>query len=118
MDKNLHHLVDGALTFFAGLTPAALGAAVSLAYEKGLTWTERFIQMAVGVIVSFFVGRAVNAVHPLDPFVLQAVGFVTGMIAYKSAPKLIEGAAAAIAALPGSLKDWLVGLLPHRKDQP
>ena len=118
MDKNLHHLLDVVLSFVAGLTPEALGAAVSLAFEKGLTWTERFVQMAVGVIVSFFVGRAVNAIHPLDPFVLQAVSFVTGMIAYKSAPAFIEGAAGAFRALPAALKDWLVGLLPHRKDHP
>jgi len=116
MDKYLHQLLDGTLSLLAGLTPAALGAAVSLAFEKGLTWTERFVQMAVGVIVSFFVGRAVNAIHPLDPFVLQAVSFVTGMIAYKSAPALIEGSAAAFRALPGALKDWVIGMLPHRKD--
>ena len=99
MQKFFHLFADNALAFLAGLTPAALGAAVSLAYEKGLTWTERFVQMAVGVIVSFFVSRAADAVWPLDPFVLQAVGFVTGMIAYKATPRFTGAAAEATEAV-------------------
>ena len=37
-------ILDTLLALLAGLVPGAMGAAVSLAYEKGLSWTEKFTQ--------------------------------------------------------------------------
>ncbi|CAN5774466.1 hypothetical protein BH11PSE6_BH11PSE6_01800 [soil metagenome] len=120
MDKHsLPELFAALITFLAGLTPAAMGAAVSLAYEKGLTWRDRFIQFSVGVVVSYFAGGLVGALwpwKPLDPFVLQGITFTLGMIAFKATPKFISSCSDAIGTLPGELRDRLVTWLPKKKD--
>lgn len=41
----------------AGLAPGALGAAVSVATQTGLTWLQRFLQLAVGIVVSYYAGE-------------------------------------------------------------
>jgi hypothetical protein len=117
MDKQLHAIIDPALAFLVGLSPAALGAAVSLAYEKGLTWTERFVQFAVGTCVSFFVSRAIGGMVKLDPFVLQGIGFTVGMIAFKAAPKFISSCSDVVATLPAGLRDAILSWFPKKKDE-
>ena len=42
--------LDAAQTFVIGLTPGAIGSAVGLAHEKGLSWAERFTQLAAGTV--------------------------------------------------------------------
>jgi len=106
MDKYLHQLFETFLAFLGGLTPAALGAAVSLAYEKGLTWSDRFVQFAVGVCVSYFAGGVIAAIwpwKPIDPFVLQGITFTLGMIAFKATPRFISSASDVVAGLPGDI---------------
>ncbi len=110
----LQHLVDVVFAFLVGLAPAALGAAVSLAYETGLTWADRFVRLAVGTVVSFFASRVVGAVLTLDPFVLQGVGFTLGMIAFKATPRFASGMSDLVAEIPARLRDWLP--LFKRKD--
>ncbi|MES2042601.1 MAG: hypothetical protein V4475_01930 [Pseudomonadota bacterium] len=120
-DKHLPQLFETALTFLAGLTPAALGAAVSLAYEKGLTWRDRFIQFAVGVCVSYFFGGVIAALwpwKPINPFVLQGITFTLGMIAFKATPQLISSCSDAIGGLPVLVRDRLISWLPKKKDEP
>jgi len=114
MDKLFHELTATALTFLAGLVPAALGAAVSLAYESGLTWSRRFAQMSVGIVVNYFATGAIGAVFGFGPFVLQATGFVVGMIAFKATPKFIAACSDAIATAPTRLLDRLIALLPGK----
>lgn len=94
-----------ATTFAAGLVPSALGAAVSLAYEPGLTWSQRFVQLSVGVCVSYFVGGAVHGLTDWSAFVLQAIQFVTGMIAYRATPRVTQALVERLVALPGALLD-------------
>ena len=114
MDKHdLPSIITNGLAFLAGLTPAALGAGISLLYEKGLTWRDRFARLAVGITVSWFASglfaalcRALWKVE-LDAFVLQGVGFVFGMIAYKATPGFITSASTAIAGIPGAILSWL-----------
>ncbi|AOH83615.1 hypothetical protein AWL63_06145 [Sphingomonas panacis] len=113
MDKQIHQLIETMLELLVGLCPAALGAAVSLVYEKGLTWRERFVQWVVGIIVSWFAGRAIGALFSLSPFVLQAVSFTLGMIAFKAVPKFIASCTDAVAGLPSDLRDRF---LPRKKD--
>jgi hypothetical protein len=113
--SKLPDLLDSFLTFLVGLSPGALGAAVSLAHEKGLTWSERCIQFAAGTTVSFFTARGIDAVTSLDPFVLQGIGFSAGMVAFKSTPRFIASAADVIGGLPA----LIVGrFFPARKDKP
>ncbi|WCM29186.1 hypothetical protein NDN01_10000 [Sphingomonas sp. QA11] len=123
MDKHtLPELFAAMVTFVAGLTPAALGAAVSLAYERGLTWRDRFIQFAVGVVVSYFAGGVTAVIwafffkNAIDPFVLQGFQFTFGMIAFKATPQFITAASEAIAGLPSMVRDRLVTWLPKKKD--
>lgn len=119
MEKYLHGLLESAIALAAGLTPPALGAAVSLSYEKGLGWVERFTQLAVGTVVSYFAGGFVAAVWPwgtINPFVLQAIMFTIGMIAFKATPKFIVSCSDAVAALPGEIRDRVISWLPRKKD--
>lgn len=116
MDKLLHDLADAVLAFLASLLPSAIGAIVSMIYEPGLTWAQRAARLWVGVTVSYFVQRAGGAVFDLHPYVLQAVAFVTGMIAYRAAPAFVAGATTALGELPGLLRDRLVDLIPSKKE--
>lgn len=114
MDKLFHELTATILTVLAGLVPAALGAAVSLAYESGLTWSRRFAQMSVGIVVSYFATGAIGAVFGFGPFVLQAIGFVVGMIAFKATPKFITACSDALASAPSRFVDRILALLPGK----
>lgn len=113
--SKLPELLDTTATFLAGLSPGALGAAVGLAHEKGLTWTERCVQFAAGTTVSWFAQRGVGALWLLDPFVLQGIGFSAGMVAFKSTPRFIASAADVAGGIPALVRDRF---LPTRKDKP
>lgn len=119
MKDQIHEAGMAIVAFISGLVPAALGAIVSLVYEAGLTWSQRFLQFAVGVTVSyfakgFFAGAATLFGWSLNDYILQSVGFVLGMIAFKATPKFIAGCIERVAELPGAIFDRF---LP-RKDRP
>jgi hypothetical protein len=114
MDKLIHEIGAALLAFVISLMPAALGAAVTLAYETGLTWSRRFVQMSVGIVVSYFATGAIGAVVTFSPFVIQAIGFVVGMIAFKAVPRFRDGMVEAVADLPGTIRDSIPFL--RRKD--
>lgn len=108
MKDILHELGVTLLGFVLGLMPAALGAAVSLAYEPGLTWSRRFTQMSVGIVVSYFATGVIRVLWPWgvpDPFVIQAVSFVLGMIAFKATPKFIAGLSERVTDIPAAFFD-------------
>lgn len=113
MEKYTNQLLDVIVTLLAGITPAALGACVSLMYEKGLTWGDRFARLAVGCIVSWFGQRAMGAIFTVDPFVLQGIGFTIGMIAFKATPSLISAASDAVASIPARI---VARFLPPKTD--
>lgn len=118
MDKpTITDAITSLVTIATGLTPGALGAAVGLVWRKGLTWRDRFTQLAVGIIVSWFVTRALGAIWRLDPFVLQAISFTTGMIAFEATPRFIAAASDVVASLPTILRDRLVGKVDKGGDQ-
>lgn len=117
MDKLIHEVGDALAAFLLGLLPSGLGAVVGLFYETGITWSRRFAQLSVGVIVSYFVTNAVGALWPLNPFVLQAIGFVVGMIAYKATPRFIASCTDMIAEAPSKIFERVLALFP-RKDAP
>lgn len=113
MHQFLSDLLAGIAAFLQALAPAAIGAAVSQAYKSGLSWTQRLLQWVVGICVSYFVTRAIDALFGLDPFVVQAISFVIGMIAFESAPKFIRASADALGDTPARIRDFF---LPARKD--
>lgn len=92
-------------TLLAGLVPGAIGAVVGLVWERGMTWGQRFAQLAVGIIVSFFVGRAVSSFWAVAPFVEDGIKFVLGMIAYKATPGFIAATSDTLRTLPARLRD-------------
>lgn len=91
MNKLVHEVVEAALAFLAALVPGTAGAAVSLVYEQNLTWTQRVTQMMVGITVSYFARNLAASLTGWDGYVLQAVGFVVGMTAFKATPAMIAG---------------------------
>ena len=117
MDKILHEIGDALLAFLLGLMPSALGAVVGLFYETGITWSRRFAQLSVGVIVSYFVTNAANALWPVDPFVRQAIGFVVGMIAFKATPRFIASCTDMIAEAPSKIFERVLALFPRKDAQ-
>ena len=117
MDKLLHDMVDGAVAFLGSLVPSALGATVSLSYETGLTWGQKALRLWVGVTVSYFVMRAGGAILHLHLYVLQAIAFLLGLIAYRAAPAFIDGTVAAIREAPALIRDRLLAFLPSKKEK-
>jgi hypothetical protein len=112
MDKqSVRDALDGALTFASGLTPGAIGAALSVAYEHGLTWMQRFVAFATGIVVSYFAGQAFVSVFNPNPFMAQGFAFTVGLVAYKSVPGFIKSASETIASIPAAIRDKL-GLKP------
>jgi hypothetical protein len=109
--KNWHPLLDFITTLLVGLVPGAIGAAIALAWEKGISWSQRFLQLAVGTIVSFYVSRAIGAGHHLysgallDPFVMDGIKFTIGLIAFKATPGFVASAVDVIGGLPKALRD-------------
>jgi|KBSSwiS6_1023812.scaffolds.fasta_scaffold16419_2 hypothetical protein len=111
MNKNdIVDVVTSGVEIIYGLVPGALGAAVATAYEKGLTWAQRFGQIAVGIIVSWFAGQAFSAFFSFGPFVQQSVSFVAGLVAYRAVPGFIAAFAATAKSVPGdvweNVKSW------------
>lgn len=102
-------IIDTLLALLAGLVPGAMGAAVSLAYEKGLTWSEKFTQFAVGTVVSYFARGAIVGLFDLHAFVLDGVGFTCGMIAFRATPRIASATIDALASVPGLVRDRFFG---------
>jgi len=100
MKQFFHDFLHGLAILASALAPAAFGAAVAQVWEHGLNWTQRLVQWAVGICVSYYVNGAIGAVLHIDPFVSQACGFVIAMVAFRATPAFIEGAVRAAGAIP------------------
>lgn len=109
MDKHLDQIVAVLGSIIAAITPAALGASVSMAYERGLTWADRFARLLVGIAVSFFTTRVFDALWLDDPLLLQSVSFTTGMIAYRATPQFARSISDIVVTLPGALHARWIG---------
>ncbi|WP_109798675.1 hypothetical protein [Novosphingobium meiothermophilum] len=97
--------------FLSGIAPGALGAAVASLYKKGATWGERFVQLAVGIVVSYFAKQILGEVFPTaGDFTRQGVSFVAGLVAYEAIPGFIHSFATTAKKVPGdvweNLKLW------------
>lgn len=108
-DDFLHVMVAAALKLLQALVPAALGAVISQLLQKGVAWRDRFVQVTVGIVVSYYVTLGLVAWLALDPFVGQAISFVLGMSAYQATPKLIASITEACARVPGLIADRIGG---------
>lgn len=107
-DDFFHGLVTTLLSAAAALAPSAIGATIAAAMKQGITWTERLLQIFIGICVSWYARAAIEAIWSPDPFVAQSIAFVAGLLAYDVLPKLRERAVARLVELPDALADWLV----------
>ena len=108
-EKLIHDFLEATQALVSALTPAAVGAAIGQAWEKGLSWAQRISQWVVGICVSYYLGLAIREIMSLDPFVADAVKFLIAMIAFQATPRFIRGAADAVGTLPASIRDWFFG---------
>lgn len=69
--------------FASALAPGALGATVSVATQTGLTWAQRFLQLAVGIIVSYYAGEFAAHLFDLQDVAKSGVGFTAGIGAFE-----------------------------------
>lgn len=89
--------------FAIGLVPGALGAAVSVATQGALTWTQRFLQLAVGIIVSYYAGEVASHVFGFSDIVKSGVGFTFGVGAFEFVKRLRESMGKLAEEAPGDL---------------
>ena len=79
----LYDLLDLLRDLLGGLAPGAFGAAVSVATQTGLTWLQRFIQLAVGIIVSYYAGEAASELFGVDGVIKSGISFTFGVGAFE-----------------------------------
>ncbi|WP_019833760.1 hypothetical protein [Sphingomonas sp. PR090111-T3T-6A] len=105
MSKPLDDIFEVIGAGLSAIAPAAIGAAVAQAWEKGLSWSQRLVQWGVGICVSYYVTGGVSSWLHLDRFIAQAIGFVLAMVAFRATPAFIAGFVAAASTIPGRFLD-------------
>lgn len=109
MKEHFHETLAGVLIFAKALVPGALGAAVAVAVQTTLTWTQRFVQIAVGIIVSYYAGEAGSALLGAEGVVKNAIGFTAGVGAFETAKALRVSIADVARTAPKQAWDWWLG---------
>ncbi len=100
-------LIEAVRDLAAALAPPALGSTVAVLLKQGLTWTERFLQICIGTVVSWYALQAAHALFGLEAFMAQAFSFMAGLVAYDALPRFRERAIALIGDLPDTIRQWL-----------
>ena len=106
-------LIDAAnqlLIFAKALVPGALGAAVAVAIQQGLTWFQRFIQLVVGIIVSYYAGEAAASLFEAEDVVKNAIGFVSGLAAFETSKALRTSTAEVAQTAPREVWQLVLGM--------
>jgi hypothetical protein len=104
--EQLHDALAGALVFAKALVPGALGAAVAVAVQTTLTWTQRFVQIAVGIIVSYYAGEAAAVLMGAEGVLKNAIGFTAGVGAFETAKALRTSIAEVARTAPKQAWEW------------
>lgn len=100
-------IFDTAATAATALAPSAAGATIATLIKRGLSWTERAVQIFVGIVVSWYARMAIDAIFAPDPFLSQSIAFTIGLLACDALPRLRERAIVRIAELPDVIADFL-----------
>lgn len=90
-----------------GLLPGAFGAAVSVTMERTASFSQKLIQFAAGIIVSYYVAAAVREMTDFGPMVQQSIAFTLGMIGYESARSFTQGASKTAGSIPSDVWGWI-----------
>lgn len=106
MKDNLSDVAHQLLTFSKTLVPGALGAAVAVAVQQGLTWLQRFVQLVVGIVVSYYAGEAAAQIAGAEGVLKNAIGFTAGVAAFETAKALRTSIAEVAKSAPKQAWDW------------
>lgn len=119
MKEILHEAAAGALLLAKALIPGALGAAVAVAVQTSLTWVQRFLQFAVGIVVSYYAGEAAADLLGAEGAMKNAIGFTAGVGAFETAKALRVSIGEVARDAPKQLWSWIMdrlqGWFPTKK---
>ena len=107
--------LEAILAFTSALVPGALGAAVAIAVQTTLTWTQRFLQLVVGIVVSYYAGEAAAHLLGAHGVLKNAIGFTAGVGAFETAKALRVSIGDFVRESPKQLWAWLHNWLPTKK---
>lgn len=114
MKATLNDIVAFLQDYALGLVPGALGATVAIAVQGAMSWTQRFIQLSVGIIVSYYAGE-IAAHFGAEGVVKNAVGFTAGIGAFEVVKQLRVSLGEVAKNAPTDLWNTLKGLIGIRK---
>lgn len=106
-EKALQDAIDAGLTAAGAIAPAAFGSAIAVFMKNGLSWTERAMQLAVGIVVSWYATLAITALCDFNRFVVQAIAFTIGYLALDALPLFKERALALLGDVLDSIRDQI-----------
>lgn len=106
MKNSLPELLQHLAAISVSLLPGAFGAAVAVAVQQGLTWLQRFVQLAVGIVVSYYAGAAVVELFDAGDGMRNAIGFVAGIAAFETAKALRTSFSEVAKTAPKQVWDW------------
>jgi len=110
MDRTVKDPILAALAELSALAkaliPGALGAAVAVAVQGALTWTQRFVQLLVGIIVSYYAGEAGAHLLGAEGVVKNAIGFTAGVGAFETAKALRVSIGEVARTAPKQAWEW------------
>lgn len=106
MKETLTELTHTLAVFAKAMLPGAMGAAVAVAVQGGLTWAQRFMQLCVGIIASYYAGEAANELIGASGVVKNAIGFTVGVAAFETVKALRVSIAEVAKTAPKQAWDW------------
>lgn len=115
MKQVIYDLLAPFMLLAKALVPGAFGAAVAVAVQSGLTWAQRFLQFAVGIVVSYYAGQAAASLLGVDDVVQNAIGFTAGIAAFETVKALRTSIAQVAKDAPKQVWDYFVSWFPKKK---
>ncbi|MES2339597.1 MAG: hypothetical protein V4537_16010 [Pseudomonadota bacterium] len=109
-DFSLAHIIEAIAGFAAPLAPSVIGATIASLIKRGLTWTDRVLQIFIGSCASWYTLHAVAAIWPMDPRLEQAIAFTAGLISAEALPRVRQKIIDRVLDLPDMLIDLLLRL--------
>jgi hypothetical protein len=69
--------VDASADLIGSISPSLIGSAAAQAWKPHLSWRQRFVQWAVGSVVSYYATLAIVAVTHWSGFVAQSIALAS-----------------------------------------
>jgi len=106
-ERFVHDMAEAALTALGAVAPAAAGSAIGAWLRKGLSFKERTLHFAAGIVVSWYATIAVGVIFSVHPFVAQGIGFTLGYLALDALPVIRERAIALLGDAFDRAREWI-----------